>query len=465
MTTGTEFVEKVLRTVRRYRMLVGGETVLVGVSGGGDSVVLLHTLHDLADSLSLTLHALHVHHGMRPDADADARFVERLGKTLSLPVIVERVKVDDSAGLSPEAAMRRARYAAYRLWAGRCSASKVALGHTADDQAETVLMRLLQGAGPRGLAGIPPVRGPYIRPLIELRRQEILGALGARGIPWVEDPSNRDPKFLRNRIRHDLLPLLAGGYNPRVVETLCRVGVLSRSLIETLDRVAEREMDRLAVTVGDGLTLPESALLALPPEMALSVLRLALLRLGVIGPLRGWSQRALGLLARGRPPRVPLRLGGIAVERGSGRICLTRVDNVALPDRSVAIPGVVELPEARLSIEAREFSLPAGYAVPTDRWRVAFDRDRLPGPLTLRGRRPGDRFLPFGSHGSKRLKEFFIDAKVPRWERDRVPLLVAGGEILWVVGLRRSAAAPVTPETRHVVEVGATPLGELNRAE
>jgi tRNA(Ile)-lysidine synthase len=403
---------------------------------------------------------------MRSDADADARFVERLGEELRLPVIVERVSVDNSAGLSPEDAMRRARYAAYRLWAERRSASRVALGHTADDQAETVLMRLLQGAGPRGLAGIPPVRGPYIRPLIELRRLEILSELKARNLSWVEDPSNRDPKFLRNRIRHDLLPLLAGDYNPRIVEALCRVGLLSRSLAETLDQAAERELDRLAVpSVDDALTLPESALLELPPGIAVAVLRLALLRLGATGPLRGWSQRALELLLRGSQPRAPLWIEGIAIERGSGRIRFTRKQDAVLPERPVPVPGVVEIPEVGLLIETREFLRPVDYAVPTDRWRVAFDRDRLPGPLTIRSRRPGDRFLPFGASESKRLKEFLIDMKVPRWERNRVPLLVAEGEILWVVGLRRSAEAPVTPATRRVMEVTATPLGELPRAE
>jgi tRNA(Ile)-lysidine synthase len=446
-------------------MLSGGETVLVGVSGGADSVALLHVLSELADSLPLKLSVLHVHHGLRPEADDEARFVERLGEEMRLPVIVERVTVERSLGLSPEAAMRRARYAAFRLWAERSAASRVALGHTADDQAETVLMRLLQGAGPRGLAGIPPVRGPYIRPLIETGRGEILKELQARNLPWVEDPSNRDPKFLRNRLRHDLLPLLAGGYNPRIVEALCRVAALSRSLVESLDRAAEREMERLAVASGSAITLPEHALLALPQGIGASVLRLALLRLGATGPLRGWPQRVFDLLLGDNPPSGQLRLGGIVVERGSGRIRLARGEGAALPERPVPIPGAVKLPEAGLLIEAKEFSRPAGYTVSADREIAAFDRDRLPGPLTLRSRRPGDRFAPFGLSGSKRLKKFLIDTKVPRWERSRVPLLAAGGEILWVVGLRRSSLAPVTPETCRVVEVTARPLGEHERAE
>ena len=246
MTTGTEFADKVQDTIRRHGMLAGGETVLVGVSGGADSVALLHTLLALQQRLGLILHVLHVNHALRPEADSEAVFVEGLGRRWNVPVTVEQVHVVALPGESVEAWARRQRYAAFAQWAQALGASRVALGHTADDQAETVLMRLLEGAGPRGLAGIPPVRGAFMRPLIEIRRREILALLLRAGLTWFDDPSNRDPKFLRNRIRHDLLPFLAASYNPEIVLALCRAGALARGLVRDQEHVAAAELERLA---------------------------------------------------------------------------------------------------------------------------------------------------------------------------------------------------------------------------
>ncbi len=458
VTTGTEFVEKVLATVRRHGMLAGGETVLVGLSGGADSVTLLHTLLVLRSRLSLTLHVLHVHHGLRPEADREAAFVESLGRRLDVPVTVERVQVSSEPGESLEARARKARYGALRRWAAALSASKVALGHTADDQAETVLMRLLDGAGPRGLAGIPAVRGFFIRPLIEARRREIEAELTRAGLEWVEDPSNRDPKFLRNRIRHDLIPFLAGAYNPRIVEALCRAGALARDLVQDVEALAAGEFDRLAREGDGGVVLSRVALKALPPGIGEEVLRHALIRLGGRRPLRSW---AFGALARSIATEslAPIRLGSVWLEVSGDSVRLSRGRAEALPEVSFAVPGAITLPEVGLRLEAREFERRPSYPPPADPWTVAFDRDALPAVLAVRSRRPGDRFHPFGAPGTKRLKAFLIDAKIPRWRRDRLPLLVADGEIAWVVGVRRGALAPVTTSTRSVLEVKAIPLG------
>ncbi|OGK94457.1 MAG: tRNA lysidine(34) synthetase TilS, partial [Candidatus Rokubacteria bacterium RBG_16_73_20] len=193
------FLRRVERTIRRHAMLAGGEAVLAAVSGGADSVALLHALVALAPAWRLRLSVLHVDHGLRPDAARDAEFVRALGARLGVPVEVARVAVSPRGSL--EAAARAARYAALAAAADRVGAARIALGHTADDQAETVLMRLLEGAGVRGLAGIPPVRGRFVRPLIERRRAEVVAELGRTGLAWVEAPTNADPRFLRNRVR------------------------------------------------------------------------------------------------------------------------------------------------------------------------------------------------------------------------------------------------------------------------
>src|SRR5881409_814265 len=307
-------------------MLAGGETVLVAVSGGADSVALLHLLSGLAADWRLRLHVLHVDHQLRAESAADADFVRALGARLGIPVDVATVAVDRRGSL--EAAARSARYAALEACATRIGAERIALGHTADDQAETVLMRLVQGAGVRGLSGIPPVRGAIIRPLIELRRSALEPELERAGLAWVEDASNRDPKFLRNRIRHELLPLLSDSYNPEIATALVRLSSLARETVGALDRAAEAELDRLAVWGDRAATLRLEALRALPRPVAAEVLRQAAARLGSRAPLRAWAHRGLKRVFAVPAPRRPFKLGGVTVEVSGS---LARLATAPLP--------------------------------------------------------------------------------------------------------------------------------------
>jgi tRNA(Ile)-lysidine synthase len=448
-------IRAVERTVRRHAMLAGGETVLVAVSGGADSVALLHVLLALAPSWRLTLRVLHVDHGLRADSARDADFVRAVGARLGVAVDVERVQV--GAG-SLEAAARAARYAALEAGADRLGAARIAVGHTADDQAETVLMRVLGGAGVRGLAAIPPVRGRVIRPLLEVRRQALRDVLQAAGLAWVEDPSNRDPKFLRNRIRHELLPLLAASYHADVVPALAATARLAREALDALERSAAAELARLAAVEAEALTLPRAALAALPLPIAAEVLRQAAARLGSRAPLRAWAHRGLRRVLAATPPRRPFRLGGVAVEVSGDHIRVGARPAPLLVPRTLTVPGRVELPEIGKGVEARRLPA-AGYVLPRAADRVAFDAAGLPGTLTVRPRRRGDRFHAFGA-GQRRLKSLLIDAKVPRWERDRLPLIDAGGDIAWVAGVRRGAVAPVSAATREIVEIGLFVLAE-----
>jgi tRNA(Ile)-lysidine synthase len=443
------FFETVASTMRRHAMLAGGERVVIGVSGGADSVALLLALRTLGPSFDLALHVLHVDHGLRAESARDGEFVRDLAACLGVPCEVARVTV--ARGGSLEAQARAARYAALEARADAIGAARIAVGHTRDDQAETVLMRVLEGAGPRGLAGIPPTRGRVIRPLLEVGRGDVLAALGAAGLPWIEDPSNLDLKFLRNRVRHELLPLLTSAYRGDVVDALNLTAVRMRSHISALDRCADAELARLA-SWGEGeVTFSRAALLGLPRELAADVLRLAAARLGSRAPLRAWAYRGLGRALADPAPRRPFRLGGVTVEVSGERMRLAARRRAALATHALAVPGRTFLPEIGQVLEARE--LPATeYTLPRDARHAVFDADRLPGPLVARGRRRGDRLVAFGG-GARRLKSLLIAAKVPRWERDRVPVVEAGTEVLWVAGVRRAAAAPVTPGTRRVLEL------------
>jgi tRNA(Ile)-lysidine synthase len=430
-------------------MLAGGETVLIAVSGGADSTALFYLMSRLAAEWRLRLHVLHVDHHLRPDSQRDADAVITLASRLGVPADVVDVEVARVGSL--EDAARRARYAALDATAGRVGAHRIALGHTADDQAETVLMRVLSGSGLRGLAAMAPVRGAIIRPLLGLRRPALVEVLREAGLEWVEDPTNRDLRFQRNRIRHQLLPQLAAAAGGDVVTGLNRLAARARETLETLDALAAAELARLAAGDAEALTLARERLARLPRPVATEVLRQAAGRVGARGPLRAWAHRGLARVLATPPPR-PFRLGGVRIEVSGRLIRVARRPAARLPSRPLAVPATLPLPEADATIESRLVAA-AGYAVPRDPRVVAFDADRLPTTLLVRGRRAGDRFVPFGGRGERRLKTFLIDAKVPRWDRDRLPLVEASGTIVWVAGLRRGVQAPVSADTTRILEL------------
>jgi tRNA(Ile)-lysidine synthase len=436
-------------------MLAGGETVLAAVSGGSDSVALLYLLWRLAASWRLRLHVLHVDHQLRPGSARDGQFVLDLSARLGVPAEVVAVAVSPTG--SPEAAARAARYRALQEHADLIGAHRIAVAHTADDQAETVLMRLLEGTGVRGLAGIPPTRGRIIRPLLAERRHALRALLVAAGIDWIEDPSNEDRALLRNRVRGELLPALAAGYNPEIVEALVRAARLARQAVDAIEGMAARELGRLACPGAGELVLPLPDLRALPPELSAEVLRQGAARLGSHAPLRAWAHRGLARALAAPAPRRAFGLGGVTIEVSVGRLRLSRGPAARMGSRDVPVPGRVLLPEAGLVLTS-EIGSGEGATPPRDRWRVAFDADALPGPLIVRGRRPGDRMTPFGAAGERRLKGLMIDARVPRWERERVPIVQAGPEIAWVGGVRRGVVAPLTAGTRRVLRLSLAPV-------
>ncbi|MBI1847574.1 MAG: tRNA lysidine(34) synthetase TilS [Candidatus Rokubacteria bacterium] len=446
-------LETVRATIGHHAMLARGDRVVVAVSGGADSVALLHVLHALASELDLTLSVAHVDHRLREDSGDDAAFVRALGARLGVPV--EVVAVDVARRGSLEDAARRARYAALAAAAARAGATRIAVGHTADDQAETLLLRLLEGAGPRGLAGIPPVRGRIVRPLIACLRRDLVAMLAAVGEGWREDPSNRDLKFARNRVRHEVLPLLAAAFDGDVVSALAAA---ARRLRETVEAVAsvgrltlERWMARGEGIADDGaIVLPLRELRALPRPVAGEVLRQAAASLGSRAPFRAWVHRGLDRVLAPAPPR-PFRFGGLTLEASGAWLRLASRPAPALAPRVFEVPGTLALEEIGAALEAR-VQPAAGYVVPRQPAIAAFDADGLPPRLEVRARRAGDRFTAFGG-GERRVKACLIGARVPRWERGRVPLVAADGVILWLAGLRRAAAAPVTPATRRVLEL------------
>jgi len=462
--------ERVCRTIDRYRLLPPDAGVLVAVSGGADSTALVYLLCEASSRLGIQLAGLaHFNHLLRGAAsDADERFCQELAGRLGVRFEADRGDVRAAArrrGTSVEDAGRQLRYEFFEEARERTGASHVAVGHTRDDQAETVLLNLLRGAGTGGLGGMPARRGSIVRPLLDCTHRELVDWLAESGIPFREDETNRDRRFLRNRVRHEILPALTAVV-PSAPDAIARAAEISRVDAEFLDELAASELARISATPSDGLwALDAAALAAMPTALGRRVARRAL---GAVpgGEFVGFehTQRVLDL-ARGAVPG-PVRLSGqrvsrtaagqlvSALARGRGRKAEEFVGFRTFSPVPLSIPGGTPLGDGReVSCERR----PGGMAVLAevlaggDRATAVVDADLVTG-LTVRFRRRGDRFRPLGLAGRKTLQDFFVDRKVPRAERDRTPLVVDGDDrVVWVAGHAISGDFRVTAHTRAVV--------------
>lgn len=460
-------------------MLEPGDRVLVAVSGGPDSMALLSFLHDLAPELQLSLHVFHLNHQIRAAAKEEAKFVEQLALNLDIPVTVRAFDVAAYAKknkLSLELGARKIRYRMYQDIAGEVGAGKVALGHQADDQVETFLWRLLRGSGLTGLAAIPAVRGIYIRPLIEVSRLEIEDYLKERNIPYCADLSNQDLAFTRNRIRHALLPVLED-FNMAVKDVILNTVELARRDEAYLEQVAGRHWDELAEVCRDEVRLPLKAMQSLAPSILSRLIRRAVAV--VKGDLEQLEfrhiKRVEEAVAAGEVWRMDLPGGVVARVRYDSLTVFRQESAERHPFQSVqlGIPGTTIIPalgltfcaEVRHAGEAPSLDQPstgATYSEAMTRSQRAgaaakstlealLDADKITEPVQIRTRVPGDRFRPLGMRGEKKLQDFMVDEKIPREERDRVLILEANGEIVWVVGHRVDDRFKVTEATQRVL--------------
>ncbi|MEO2055591.1 MAG: tRNA lysidine(34) synthetase TilS [Nitrospira sp.] len=481
--------QKWMRSINRIPFK-SGDKVVVAVSGGCDSVCLLYLLKRQALNLSLSLHVAHLNHGFRPEAKAEADFVEGLVRSWGIPLTSSRrpvMQICRDRGLSKQEGARTVRYQFLKEVARELGASWIALGHTADDQAETFLMRLLRGTGMRGLKGIPEMREArgegleetrIIRPLLGITREEILRELNKEKISYVEDSSNLQSVYLRNQIRHALFPVLEQ-YNPRVKEAFCREADLLREEDDFIEHALRETVSRVVKTNESSVIIDLKPFQALHLALQRRVLRWGIERLhpGLRGIGFHHIETIMKRVVPGQTGKYFFLPHSVRVKKEYSHLHLERMTfPVARREKSkkrfkgsrglllrkeAALPEVLSCGD-KTTLELADWGLRVQVSVYRGAHHLfssciaSFDFDKLCYPLSIRGWKPGDRFIPKGMKGHhKKLQDFFVDIKIGRSERDRRPLLVCANGILWVIGLRTDERFQPSDQTKRtlVVEV------------
>ena len=484
----TDLIKRVLNTISRHAMLRAGERAGLAVSGGSDSVALLRILHEVSSEQGIRLIVLHFNHGLRgADSDGDEHFVAALAAHLDLPFFSGR---EDVAGVARtkrwnlEDAGRRLRYRFFADLVAEGRIDRVAVAHTSDDQAETVLARILRGTGPSGLAAIYPVNGHVIRPLLEVRRAELRGYLHDLRHPWREDASNHDQSRLRARLRHRVLPMLESQIQPAVVAHLSRLAERSRedeaywkAMTRTLlGSLVEREGNLLRIRCADVLKPYSNGSVLLGndlPKEARSAVSKRLIR-EIISELRGHSRQwtadhveRVSQMAASGSSGSRVELPGVIVERCFEWLRFSRAKETtseyaaSLEGNRYVSPSfsrvvtlgnlgestVVAVPEIerRFHLKVVDWHL---LGSDTEAYKLALDKDLLHTPLVLRNWRHGDSFRPKGRRSSRKLKLFFSMKQVAVPDREGWPVLTSADVLVWTRGLPVAADFAAGAATR-----------------
>ncbi len=460
-------LERVREIITRYNMLKSGDRAGVAVSGGADSVCLLHLLTALARELSLDLTVLHLDHGLRgAESQGDAQFVAQLAAGLGWSYVIERAHLDPAANL--EQAAREARLAFFGAAIRDRALRRVATGHTRDDQAETVLFRFLRGAGTAGLAGVRPITEQgLIRPLIETSRAEIETWLRQRGLPWRDDSTNATAAFARNRIRRGLLPQLEREWNPNLRQTLFHTAEWARAeelyWSAEIDALAASRLERRNGFVFTKVELLTGLSLAAARRLVRRAIEL------VKGDLRGIDFlhiEAILAMATSTEGHGRVQAPGIDVFRSFDRLRFGPILANGLADRNyrteAPIPGIVRIPAAGIEIVLELYENQPKYNSSSSVYNEntgRLDRDRVSRSLVLRNWRPGDQYQPIGRTRAEKVKLLFQEFRIPIWERRHWPVLLdgdgndAGERIVWSRRFGVAADVAAGADCRRVLQI------------
>ena len=464
-------LQKVIDFADKHCMIEKGDKIIVALSGGPDSICLIHMLSKLRDKYDIKLYAAHINHCLRgKESDEDESYAEKFCEEIGIEFYSKRVDINEMAqklNMSSETAGREARYNFFEELKFKLGANKVALAHNLNDQAETVLMRIIRGSGIEGLQGIKPIRdGIYIRPILVLSRSEIENYCEENRLNPRTDKSNFENIYNRNKVRLELIPYIKENFNKDIINTLNRLaGIVSRDN-EYMESIAQEKYLVYCVTKGNIVTL--SGELVKEQEAIVSrVIRKALLE--IKGDLKNIELIhvndiiELFTLGTGKGIHLP---GGIHAENIYGDINIYKYnkdkankatkENYLLLEKNHStyeIPTVKSVNENNAFIRIRLVEKGENINFSEDTLKKYFDYDKIKRSITLRYRRQGDRYTPYGMKGSKKVKDLFIDLKIPKDERDSIPLICFDEEIAWVVGYSVSNNYNVTKSTKNILEI------------
>jgi tRNA(Ile)-lysidine synthase len=451
-------LSQVTKTISRYNMIRKGDRIIVTVSGGPDSICLLNILAELAFELDITLITAHFEHGLRPLEDPyETALVREYACSMNLPFETEKASDIDLNSSSLEEKARNQRYSFFEKVRIKYNATKIAMGHNLNDQAETVLMRLLRGSGITGLSGIPPVRDNIIiRPLIGIRREDIIEYLEQKRLKYAVDSSNNNIRFTRNRIRMELMPEMIK-YQPEFIEVLGRLSDHIReenSLVETLadewviNNLQRHETGEYLINI-----------------MSVKKLHYALIKRIIRNIVKRYNNSLYGIdsdhvqeifdLLINPKPNITINLPGSLIVRKEYD-SLFFSSGTSYPDSflyELSGTGDTRINEIGRSIRIEELINNPHITLEAYADMAMVDRGLVSFPLTLRNFRPGDRFIPLGMKGHRKVKDFFIDLKIPSHTRKKIPIILTGDQIIWIAGYRISDCYKVTPDTKDILKI------------
>lgn len=437
-------------------MFSPSDVVLIAVSGGPDSVAMLHALHTRSHELGITLHVAHINHGIRGEqSNIDEVFVRNLAHELGSPISVGRFDVPALARelrTGEEDAARTARYTFLRQCCTELGADKIAVGHTADDRAESVLLNIIRGCGIDGLGSIRPVSHNIVRPLIEATRADVERYIAEHALPYRVDESNADVTYTRNRVRHELIPMLEHDFNPEIKTALVRLAEVASAQSDLMASLAESTVDSSALRDG----LDAAALRHLPTALQWQVIRSEVAR--AKGDLLDITFEQVALIADGLTQgddfTITLPPGDLFASQRDGVFAVGRREEAAVVEsfeHVLFVPGETHIPAIGLTVKCEIVERPTPCKLPAN--EAMIDAGSVVGALRVRSVIPGDRIVPIGMSGHKKLQDVFVDKKVPRRERAKAAVICDDEKIVWVVGVVASELGKVTEATETAIHL------------
>jgi tRNA(Ile)-lysidine synthase len=454
-------IELVLKTIKENNMFSKGDKVIVAVSGGPDSICLLHILNALKEELHITLYAAHVNHCLRgAESDGDEYYVKKFCENLNIEFRSKKVDINrivETKKISSEAAGREARYEFFYSLKSQFKAQKIAIAHNSNDQAETILMRIMRGTGMEGLIGIRPVRDNiFVRPLINCTREKIEKYCLNNNLSPRIDKTNLQPIYARNKIRLQLIPYIQENFNDDIVEVLNRLADTVKADNDYLEEIAKEKYKKYCDVNKEKVIISKEAFLEHEAIVA-RIIRLSLYN--VSGNLYNFEKVHIHdviCVQKHSTGKMLMLPNKIHVKNNYGDICIYKrqQQNIKNNDGEYILhSGINELKDINLKITLATTENLNSFELNKETFVKYFDYDKIKGDILIRYRREGDRFTPLGMRGSKKLKDLFMDLKIPKDERDKIPLICFGNEIAWVIDYRLSEFFKVNKNTKRILKI------------